>query len=904
MTEPLKPDDTNDTKMPSESPNDRVKKKSRDDTEPENPDAMEYEVDSLVPRDIFGSAASSQQLVSYDETAPTNNNNNKNNANNDQDEELPDALPPTAKEPDSVDMTGDDSSSEGVPSSPNPFLANIDLSDDPIWNVPIRDANDLWKSDPDWHLEMPYTTGEIDGKTCHYDDSLEAQLRLASDYVVNHDASSAIATSEWFRLFAHAFSAYDDDVDEEDDANEELRLFRYMAIRLALSDPVDLFPSSSWKNGALTMLFSGHTAWAACYWMFGAPWKNREHWFATAAPALQGNLKRKASDRVHDSLVTKTVEFRPDQEAVDLTARKPAPVETPPPKAPNSSASAVSVVANDKDSAAKKPAINSMYLSKSLQPNPRHAKNVQAMKDVGRKHRTYVKLKFSKFTSDVTTEQAEEVATCFKSMMDKVWNVDSTTLVLAWKDGASAKPLRSRSEFPKSKDGLVGYLDNLWMQKGKSAYCRSLLSHDTPADQLFQDHGLQSWLEGLDLSLVVDRIQAKRIGNAGHLLGFHALAANTENLADAIQNQMAMRNISVEVRSEFVRFGTKKTASQRTNTKILQVYTAWDSTSRARRALVEIYSSKAKGLYPLGVQSRFIPNVNDTRFIRTPASLLAHTNSLKKHVKFMNNTGMQQCHTIIELDHYNTDVDMTLRQAIMHIFSPSMPNCTLFLAVDTSFYGDCVNFAYREELENEAINMITALPLFLFASLGRRSVWDWFTSDARHEASYYRWDMDHGIIPVDDMDVTNTKLASWEQLDDVDDDDDGRTESIIQPFRLLLDQSGDNAFNDNGTIRTQVYRDRPSADNDQDSTSTAGFEIVSHDDDYSQANLHSIDSTETSTTPSTLTRTPDKDALLEEMAEDPEMIAKFEAMMIKRQSLKAAQVAKDATTGTGGNGAK
>lgn len=877
MTDSTSKPISDDTMGTDESPNERARKKTKDDLMHEDRDAMDCDTDPLQPRNIFGSSTSSQNQNNKEMTGPTPHN------NNDKLDRTAGYLDPLTNEDkdSSNDAPNGGNSKTSHPSYTNPYLENIDLADDLIWTMPIAGPNALWKPDQDWDLSLPYTPGEIAGDTCDYNVSLEAHLNLACDYIDKDDDKEMTQVDEWMHLFAHALFDFREEEVLEDDGMAELKIYRQMAIRLALTDPVDLFPASSWKNGSLRMIYNAHTAWVACYCMFGAPWKNREHWF-TSAPPPQSNLKRKSGNRAPDD-AQKTVGFQsspPSESEKTPDTGKPQGRDvavTPKPKA----------------------VANSMYLNKALLSNPRHAKKVQGMKDLGRKFRTYVKLKFSKFNSDIVTEQAEEVSTCFKTMMDKVWNVDSSVLILAWKDGAISKPLRSRSEFPKSKDGLVGYLDNLWMQKGRAAYCRAVLSHDMSADQLFQDSDLQVWLDGLDLGLHVDRIQAQRVGNAGHLLGYHALVANTENLADAIQNQLVMGNIAVEVRSEFVRFGNKKQGpAQRTNTKILQIYTSWDSTSRARRALVEIYSSKANGSYPLGVQARFIPNVTDTRFIRTPESLLAHTNSLKKHIKFMSNTCTSQCHTIIELDHYNEEIGMTLRRAIMHIFSSSMDNCTLFLAVDTSFYGDCVNFAYREELENEAITMITALPIFLFASLGRRSVWNWFTSEARDEAAYYRWDQDLGIVPVDDMDANNTKLASWEQLDDVDEEDDGRTgEPILQPFRLLLEETGENGYNDNGTIRTQIYRDRAVA-TDQDSASN-DYGIIDIDDDgSSQANLVTIDSSQTSTTPSTLTKTPDKDALLAEMAADPEMIEKFERMMLQRKS-QAAQSGKHPATGTG-----
>jgi hypothetical protein len=432
----------------------------------------------------------------------------------------------------------------------------------------------------------------------------------------------------------------------------------------------------------------------------------------------------------------------------------------------------------------------------------------------------------------------------------------------------------------------------------------SPLPQPTNGHPVFNDGGLQNWLSDQDLAINIESIQAQKITNVGHLLGYHALAANAQNLADAIQMQPAMQGIAVEVRSEFVRFGNKKTTGQRITAKVL-LYTSWDSASRARRALVQIYSSRANDLYPFGVQARFIPNVHDVRFIRNAQTMLAHTNSLKKQTKFMDSTSFTPCYTIIELDHRIEEVNMTLRQAIMSIFASD--DRSLFVAVDTSFYGDCVNFAYRNELEAEAVTMISALPLFLFASLGRRCIWEWFTSDARHEASYYTYDMDRGIIPKDDSGITDTKLSNWEQLDNDDDNDDEFNDEddpdnvavVIQPFCLLLGHTGDNAYDDHHTIKISVLQTAP-----------ISVDLTSNEDEETgpfstpmgkQVSVASVDITDTSTTPSTLTKTSEEDILLEiilvRMTSDPDMIAKFQAMMLKL-SPKAAQAAHTTAPGT------
>ena len=147
-----------------------------------------------------------------------------------------------------------------------------------------------------------------------------------------------------------------------------------------------------------------------------------------------------------------------------------------------------------------------------------------------------------------------------------------------------------------------------------------------------------------------------------------------------------MQGLQVEVRPEFISFGKKNGSKQadRSKTKILQVYVAWESSGTARRALLQIYSSSMKGQYPLGTVARFVPNVEDYRFIHTTAGRLAYTNSLKKHIKFMEMTEIISTPNIIELDAIIPRYQMSLRNLIMHIFSSKNSNWNLFVSVDTS----------------------------------------------------------------------------------------------------------------------------------------------------------------------------------------------------------------------------
>jgi hypothetical protein len=232
---------------------------------------------------------------------------------------------------------------------------------------------------------------------------------------------------------------------------------------------------------------------------------------------------------------------------------------------------------------------------------------------------------------------------------------------------------------------------------------------------------------------------------------------------------------------------------------------------------------------------------------------------------------------------------MTLREAIMHIFSASKPDCTLFVAVDTAYNGAYVQFAFCQEFSDEAAIMIPGPSMFLETHLGDSSIWDWFTSDAREATVHFKWDVDLGSVPIQKGTLMNTKLHHWEHLDNFDESDGDKTH-ILQPFRLLLAETGTNTYNDHNTITTEIVADDMS-DGYSTTTSHSGVSLLSNDAELSPHNsVPSVASTLTTATPSTITKTSDDDAILSKLMGDPDMLARFQALLLL-QNTKADQAA-------------
>ena len=836
---------------PTKSPNRRDKKRGKKEGTKGTTDDNDEE---MTPTRLFRENASSDATDQTDEAKQNHQDNGSDSqssgrSNEEPNEELDD------NEEDTIEFYTE----KEVQVDPND--ANIeqdkkyDLAAPPppkMWMMPIAASNNEWKRlPPATYSELtPVRSTDLNDPT---GDEIGLSVRAIIDLGIEliqgelHDKNPTIGN--WLQVIQSVLL-------ETNTALEDYTRVRNLVFRLAQTDPVKAFDAPHWFNNGLNQTEDVHRLWIATYLTFGAPWKDRDTWFPkTTTTEIINPYKNNR----------KIVQFGNNEpkksalKSVSKTGQKPISNQT-----------------------------YSMFLNKPLVPNAAKSQILQKTKDYSRNYKTYVKLRLAQVTAEAYADQESEVAASLKTILNHIWTIDNTMVVLPWRREESFPPLRKGSDSLRSKSDVDKYVDRCWMEKNKAPYCRMLIAHNATRDKIFEDAALQNWVMTSQLMLQVERIQAHTLSKAGHLLGFHSTVCNCDNLADAIQQHPKLQGISIEIRSEFITFkigrGPPK-PTERTKTKIVQVYVASDSAGRARRALTEIYSSQSKGRYPLGVTARFIPNVNDLRFVRPPQVSMAYMNSLKKHIEFMKNTTTFSSENIIELDAVIDRFKMSLRQAIMHIFSASKPNWNLFVAVDTSYYGNCVNFAFREELQEEAMNMISALPLFLEAYLGHSDVWKWFTRRAREEAADFEWNLQKGLVPKYDT-FMDTQLEDWEQLDEVDDANETSAETVLQPFKLDLHSFGTNTYGDENTIQTSALLEA-ARKNSRDSISI----YDSDDDDNSMTDEPSrssprgisvtTETTAASTATSTLTASPDQ-LLFAEFHDDPEFVALLNKLRIKK----------------------
>ena len=224
-----------------------------------------------------------------------------------------------------------------------------------------------------------------------------------------------------------------------------------LSIRLSKSDPVKLFPNNYWKNHKLLL------DKLATYLRYGSSFKNREFFTTvpekytkstqstltswTNTPTTSALKRNKPESKYKSSVVflDKAPEELGPNVKDPVTEKDPNPVDNPTPIAmdiadPNDGPPMVNPSQDNEHDSTRIGARRKtkMFLSKPL-INPYRVKHTQKMKDSTRKHKTFVKIKLAKITSELISDQENEVLKCFRSVMDKIWELDATAIVVAWK---------------------------------------------------------------------------------------------------------------------------------------------------------------------------------------------------------------------------------------------------------------------------------------------------------------------------------------------------------------------------------------------------------------------------------------------------------------------------------------
>ena len=125
----------------------------------------------------------------------------------------------------------------------------------------------------------------------------------------------------------------------------------------------------------------------------------------------------------------------------------------------------------------------------------------------------------------------------------------------------------------------------------------------------------------------------------------------------------------------------------RSKSRAPTIWCRWEDAGKCRNALAKIYSRNNNGAYPLATQARFIPNTVDSRFITPVSARVMAIKAQNKHEAFLAKTATGIGHSIVGLDYFLDEYQVTLREAIMAIRSAKEPDSNLFVAVDDMNYS-------------------------------------------------------------------------------------------------------------------------------------------------------------------------------------------------------------------------
>ena len=216
-----------------------------------------------------------------------------------------------------------------------------------------------------------------------------------------------------------------------------------------------------------------------------------------------------------------------------------------------------------------------------------------------------------------------------------------------------------------------------------------------------------------------------------------------------------------------------------------------------------IYPSKPRKDYPGGVQRRFVTNVADPYFPKTPRSmkkaerLRAKQEQFNREIDSVSTQNIKNLHQCLSVAPH-----VTLAQVLMNWRSAKDPEQRLYLHVEQTY--EETKLFYHSSAAEEANQLAPFLPIILEQEYGPRA-WNWFDDRAKDYLGGYIYDLDQHKIIMKDEDINADVDTHWEQsmgdldLDDMSDDEDGNG-LIIDIGLIILDATDRQRIMDDESI--------------------------------------------------------------------------------------------------------
>jgi hypothetical protein len=435
-----------------------------------------------------------------------------------------------------------------------------------VWNKktdiikPTKYWNGLLKADK--AAVKPYTMDDLMGEG---DDTIHNMCQIA-------DKKKAIKTGEfhavefWMVLFSNAFNTKASSYNEP--SSPKLRNF---ALRLCKTDPSEIFDEYAWNAQALKSR-QDTIAWVAARKFLGDTWNSKEFDVAKEADEMEIDKDDNDKDKEIDNakLVTPSKAVKWTEVENKQTRKEKGDNESGKQKETGST-----------------PVVNRFFLSKAIQKT-NYDSNL-GNTAYTRKHKFYIKTKLPKVINKDDAEAEAEVVKAFSAMVQRFLHLDSRAVILPWNDKKHVKPLTEGKSLPKSRDQMEQYVDRVFIQHNKAAYCRMKVSFDVDKDRFFGD---TDWFSGKGCWYKKDFLQVKIITCAGWFVGSVAMVGgNVKDYLQAVSQHplLVSKDIQVEIRAHAIKIEQQEKLKTDDMVKALHVYGDYNKMATIREVMRRIY---------------------------------------------------------------------------------------------------------------------------------------------------------------------------------------------------------------------------------------------------------------------------------------------------------------------------
>ena len=373
---------------------------------------------------------------------------------------------------------------------------------------------------------------------------------------------------------------------------------------------------------------------------------------------------------------------------------------------------------------------------------------------------TYLKLRLSSYWCKQISSYPDaltNVLTEWAGVVDMLCARDpKCTAVLPWSDRDFGRaPLRKESTKPLTKDGVAKvYTDDFFLSTRQGGqFLRFRLGHTKPIEFYLESNEM---LKGLseDSSLHVDKIQDSNVSIAGWGAGSVVGKGTIEDTEEMLKSHPLFTSNQIkyiEIRVQQVRLKQGIWIKGEPRPLAIHFFVRSRDTAKARKVLNAIYPSKPRKDYPGGVQWRFVTNVADPYFPKTPKSMKKAERLRAKQEQFNREIDSVSTQNIKNLHHCLAVAPfVTLAQVLMNWRSAKDPEKRLYLHVEHTY--EETKLFYHSSVAEEASQLAPFLPIILEQEYGPRA-WNWFDERAKDYLGGYEYDLDKHKIIMRDEDI-------------------------------------------------------------------------------------------------------------------------------------------------------